>query len=72
MLTFTNATVNIKDVNGFLVPYQSETISYKTEKCTITNFTGHQIVVTIKKIKTDLIMFTVVWTCGTFCTSAII
>ena len=55
MLTFTNTTVNIKDIDGFFVSHQIETIFSKTEKCTITNLAGRQILVTIKKIRADLI-----------------
>ena len=52
MLTFINTTVNIKGEDGFFVPYESETISRKAKNCTITNFTGGQILVMIKKIRT--------------------
>ena len=55
MLTFTNITVNVKDIDGFFVSHQSETTFSKTEKCTITSFAGRQIPVTIKKIRADLI-----------------
>ena len=40
MLTFNNTSVNIKEEDGFFVPYESETISGKAKNCTITNFTG--------------------------------
>ena len=52
MLTFTNTVVNIKDKDGFFVPHERKTISYKTKNCTIINLTGRQILVTIKRIKT--------------------
>ena len=48
MLTFINTTVNIKDEDGFSVPYESETISGKAKNCTIINFTRGQILVMIK------------------------
>ena len=41
--------MNIKDEDGFFNPYERETISGKTKNCTITNFTGDQILVMIKK-----------------------
>ena len=52
MLSFTNTIVNIKDKGGFFVPHQRKTISYKTKKCTITNLTGRQILMPIKRITT--------------------
>ena len=49
MLTFINTTVNIKDEDGYFVPYEMETISGKAKDFTITNFTGSKILVVIKK-----------------------
>ena len=51
MLTFNNTSVNIKEEDGFFVPYGSETISGKVKNCTITNFTGSQVLVMIKNIR---------------------
>ena len=48
MLTFSNTSVNIKQEGGIFVPYENETISGKAKNCTITNFTGSQILVMIK------------------------
>ena len=51
MLTFNNTSVNIKGEDGFYVPYESENISGKVKNCSITNFTGGQVLVVIKNIR---------------------
>ena len=51
MLTFNNTSVNIKEEDGFFALYGSETISGKVKNCTITNFTGSQVLVMIKNIR---------------------
>ena len=51
MLTCNNTSVNIKEEDGFFVPYESKTISGKVKNCSITNFTGGQVLVVIKNIR---------------------
>ena len=50
-MIFNNTAVNIKEEDGFFVSYESETISGKATNCTITNFTGGQILVMTKNIR---------------------
>ena len=50
-MTFNNTAVNIKEEDGLFVSYESETISGKAKNCTITNFTGGQVLVMTKNTR---------------------